>query len=663
MEEQLDALILQGQKNNEETNGLLEALIVQNKNNNTQPEIEALIVQNNNLTKTVKSGRDKIVEAVKELKTEPIKELSISNPDDISKAVVERLGEFESTIKEYFAQKLAVEKEKDSKRSKHTTEREKSLDELKNGIIKAIESLSKNIPKSLDYSKTLQSILSELENKEVNLSIVENGLKTISDEIKKILPDKLIDNDRVKVVLSDEQIKKLLDGLNIQVTNSSSEYAVNVNGTRINRATVEKQDEIKQEIIDSQTILNQIEANQGNVNSAGNKVISTYLDKFRDDFYDLSNWDVVQVGSGMSYELRGVANGSRFLAINSGTTSGEETILKAKSVFTVPFKIAFGASVTLSSDTSGAATSGRQTNLLPIFEIVECDDDGNVVETGSAQTYSGLVPNCMAMVFDGTTVTTQRLVLRSSGNSEWQAATAMGTYSSTTPSGSWPNYIQVGNQIMITNNEFANYLSERADTTTTGTNIKRNTSLIDPTKKYTIRIRLKNNATVTPADFNIHMVRVMDASRVSVDFGLINGSYADAQQAIPVYSTGGTYVVYENPSTSYGNALYHTLISDASINATNIKATACLLTSLNAFNRADYSCFLKTYSKATVPNPATDTPTAIYTLRPGNNDLINLGRYAHRHTLGLSYIITKNPDLTDTTPIDAGDVILNISYA
>ena len=273
MEEQLDALIVQNEKNNKEVNDNLEALIVQNKNNNTQPEIEALIVQNKNLTKTVKSGRDKIVEAVKELKTEPViaedgvlkivipkapKELSISNPDDISKAVVERLGEFESTIKEYFVQKLAVEKEKDSKRSKHTADKEKSLGELKNGIIKAIESLSKNIPKSLDYSDTLKSILSELENKEVNLSIVEKGLKTISDEVKKILPDKLIDDDRVKVVLSDEQIKKLLDGLNIQVTNSSSEYAVNVNGTRINRATIEKQDEIKGEIQTSNSTLQDI---------------------------------------------------------------------------------------------------------------------------------------------------------------------------------------------------------------------------------------------------------------------------------------------------------------------------------------------------------------------------------------------------------------------
>lgn len=404
-------------------------------------------------------------------------------------------------------------------------------------------------------------------------------------------------------------------------------------------------------------------ANQGNINSARNTVVSTYLDKFRDDFYDLSNWDVVQVGSGMSYELRGVANGSRFLAINSGTTSGEETILKAKSVFTVPFKVAFGASVTLSSDTSGAATSGRQTNLLPIFEIVECDDDGNVVETGSAQTYSGLVPNCMAMVFDGTTVTTQRLVLRSSGNSEWQAATAMGTYSSTIPSGSWPNYIQVGNQIMITNNEFANYLSERADTTTTGTNIKRNTSLIDPTKKYTIRIRLKNNATVTPADFNIHMVRVMDASRVSIDFGLINGSYADAQQAIPVYSTGGTYVIYENPSTSYGVNLYHKKLSEATNNATVVKNSAALLNSLSGYNLADYPCRVKLYNKATAPDPATDTPVAVVTVPPGDSYSPNVGRYAHRFTTGLSYLIVKGSADTDDTAPEAGALELNLSYS
>ncbi len=569
-------------------------------------------------------------------------EITISNPEDIKNDIIEAISQVKGIVEKYIASKMAVDAQKESKMVKHTSEKEKSLGELKIAIIEAIQNLAENIPEQKDYSGQIKQILDSLTGKkELNLKSLEEGLDKILKAVD--TPDFLndiVEYNRVKVSLSDEQIKKLGKSMSVSVASGSGFPG------------------------SSQADLKRIADNQGNINSAGNKVISTYLDKFRDDFFDLSNWDVVQVGSGMSYKLRGVANGARFLAINSGTTSGEETILKAKAVFTVPFKIAFGASVTLSSDTSGAATSGRQVNLWPIFEVVECDEDGNVVETGSSQTYSGTVPNVMAYCYNGTIATTQRLILRSSGNSEWNAATAMGTYSTTLPTGSWPNYIQAGNQIMVTNNEFANFLSERADTTTAGTNIKRNTSLIDPTKKYTIRIRLKNNGTVIPADFNIHMVRVMDASRISVDFGMINGSYADAQQSIPVYSTGGSYVIAgENPSTSYGAAYYYSSISDASINATNIKATTCLLISLNAMNRADYTCYLKIYSKATVPDPSIDIPVAVFPLPCGDLSSFNLGRYAHRHTAGLSYLITKNPEITDNTPIAAGDVILNISYA
>ncbi|NCB69596.1 MAG: T9SS type A sorting domain-containing protein, partial [Bacteroidia bacterium] len=67
----------------------------------------------------------------------------------------------------------------------------------------------------------------------------------------------------------------------------------------------------------------------GNLSPNGNTLISTYNDKFRDDFNtfdEVNNWEVMQLGDGQSYTLRGVANGARFLAINSGTTSGAETI-------------------------------------------------------------------------------------------------------------------------------------------------------------------------------------------------------------------------------------------------------------------------------------------------------------------------------------------------
>jgi len=428
----------------------------------------------------------------------------------------------------------------------------------------------------------------------------------------------------------------------------------NILGDKINPAT----ESTLQDVLDT----------TGNVNASGNKVVSTYLDKFRDDFntFDTTNnWEVMQVGTGQSYQLRGTANGARFLAINSGTTSGAETIIKCRQVFTLPFKLAFGVSVTLSSDTSGAATSGRHANLLPIFEIVECDANGNVIETADAQTYSGTVPNVMSFVYNGTTVTTQTLVMRTSGNSESAVATAMGTYSTTLPSGSYPNYIQAGNTVMSCFNDAAYYFSERADNVTQGTLSKKNTSVLDPTKYYTIRIRLKNTGVVVAADFNIHMVRVMDATRVSVDFGLMANGGTDAQNSIPVYSTGGTYIINESLSTSYGTALSHKLISAATINATLVKTGASLLDSLNLFNRADYTCFLKLYNKATTaPVPSTDSASLVAMIPIPSGEYINVdtGRYADRFTAGLGYAITKDATVIDETAVAAGDILLNLTY-
>lgn len=402
-------------------------------------------------------------------------------------------------------------------------------------------------------------------------------------------------------------------------------------------------------------------ANQGNINACGNTVVSTYLDKFRDDFdiFDTTNnWTVVQQGANHTISVEGVANGSRYLKINSSTGANQETIILSKAHFTLPFEVSVGLSL------SARASNGT---LQAFFEIVEIDPaTGEVIEDSSivAAPLCNNARNCASWLWDGTsaTATQAKYNLRTSGLSELTSANV--TSSTTTATGTTPNFIQASNYTITALNDLVNWQAQAIDSLVLGGSFKRTQRSIDPTKKYSVRIRLKSVGTPANTDFRIHTIRVMDASRVSVDFGLMDGIGLDNQRAIPVQVTSNpTTLVVENPSTSYGNALYHTLISDASINATNIKSTTCLLTSLNAFNRADYSCFLKTYSKATVPDPATDTPTAIYTLRPGNNDLINLGRYAHRHVLGLSYIITKNPDPTDTTPIAAGDVILNISYA
>ena len=77
----------------------------------------------------------------------------------------------------------------------------------------------------------------------------------------------------------------------------------NVAGTIINPATSDK---------------------QGNLSPLGNQVVSTYMDRFRDDFatYDTTNnWTTVQTGSGQSIAIGGAANGSSYLRISSGPIS------------------------------------------------------------------------------------------------------------------------------------------------------------------------------------------------------------------------------------------------------------------------------------------------------------------------------------------------------
>lgn len=403
----------------------------------------------------------------------------------------------------------------------------------------------------------------------------------------------------------------------------------------------------------------------GNINACGNTVVSTYLDKFRDEFltYDtINNWTTVQIASGGSIGIAGAANGSSYLKINSGTTSGEETIILSKQTFKVPFKVSIGASVTLSSDTSAAATSGRHANLLPIIEIVEVDSNGNVVTTATNNTYSGTCPNVLQFNFGGTTVTTHNTVVRGSGTSEIVLAVAMGTASTTLPTGNYPNYIQANNYNMMALTEYVTFQNEPVNTTTVGTSSKKSIRTLDPTKTYAIRIRLKNIGVPAQADFNIHCVRVSDASRVSVDFGLICGNVTDNQIAIPTYSTNMVSVVYARPSTSYGSSSHYQLISEATTNATSVKASVGVINWLSAWNNSDFDAYLKIYNKASAPTVGSDTPVYTFYLPAGLPPTTIVGTYSDRLATGIALAITRLPAVADTTAVGASEVGVNINY-
>jgi hypothetical protein len=127
--------------------------------------------------------------------------------------------------------------------TKHTTEKEKSLGELKIAIIEAIQNLAENIPEQKDYSGQIKQILDSLTGKkELNLKSLEEGLNKILKAVD--TPDFLndiVEYNRVKVSLSDEQIKKLGKSMSVSVGGGGggSGYVKNTLGNNINPATEE----------------------------------------------------------------------------------------------------------------------------------------------------------------------------------------------------------------------------------------------------------------------------------------------------------------------------------------------------------------------------------------------------------------------------------------
>ena len=79
MEDQLDALIVQNEKNNKEVNDNLEALIVQTQKNDNKDELEAIAKVNLDTKNVIKKGNKEVVGAIKELKPREVNGTEVIN--------------------------------------------------------------------------------------------------------------------------------------------------------------------------------------------------------------------------------------------------------------------------------------------------------------------------------------------------------------------------------------------------------------------------------------------------------------------------------------------------------------------------------------------------------------------------------------------------------
>jgi len=114
-------------------------------------------------------------------------------------------------------------------------------------------------------------------------------------------------------------------------------------------------------------------------------------------------------------------------------------------------------------------------------------------------------------------------------------------------------------------------------------------------------------------------------------------------------------------STPY---LPFTLVSAASNNATVVKDYMGTIGSITAVNISGTIHYLKFYNMGTTPNPASDTPIAVYPIPASTNGqsiTINVPS-GIRLSKGISFAIVKGIASNDNTSADANAVVVTIAY-
>jgi len=170
-------------------------------------------------------------------------------------------------------------------------------------------------------------------------------------------------------------------------------------------------------------------------------------------------------------------------------------------------------------------------------------------------------------------------------------------------------------------------------------------------------------------DLRISYVRITDFLRARVE--LLPRPVGDIGSSIPVVvqnsQVAGTALMgdvnFSGRATTGGFTAVR-VVSAATTNGTNSKATAGRVYFGIAVNTSAAAKYVKFYNKATAPTVGTDTP--VLTLQIPANSSISLsdavGIYGLFCSAGIGFGITGAAADNDTTAVAAGDVILQFSY-
>lgn len=251
--------------------------------------------------------------------------------------------------------------------------------------------------------------------------------------------------------------------------------------------------------------------------------IKSMQKKFRESFTaaahtDLTKWDMVH-GTGTSMTLSGGQ-----LTFASGTTVNAESYLMTKDLFTVPFRL-----------TIGMTLSQRIINQTFFVEAVSVDPNTGVPDG----------QNTIAFVFDGTTATSIKYRV---GNGGLAPADTSATFP-TTASGSVYELEPFADEAwfhggLIDSNQIRS------------NSYRRHTQVPDPNSYYKIRLRWLNGGTAPASSTNavIQYIAVQDYAELTAEITAGRGQ-SSAGQALGVQVIGGSIGV--SGTTSVAGAAAH----------------------------------------------------------------------------------------------------------
>lgn len=353
--------------------------------------------------------------------------------------------------------------------------------------------------------------------------------------------------------------------------------------------------------------------------------------KFRDSFggvaLDAAKWDS-SLGTGTTLTVSGGV-----LTLGSGATAGAEVSVTSKEIFSVPFRVSIGFTL-----------SQRIANQTFLVEAISVDPVTGIPD--------GL--HTAALLFDGTVSTNGKYRVQNSG------LTALDSAATTFPTTASAGLYEIepfadecwfhGGTLDSTNGRANSY--------------RRHQQIPDPNAFYKIRLRWLNGGTAPASNTNavVQFVACQDYAELTAEITAGRGQSVAGQGVGVNVITLPTVTASISPATTLGYSIVNKLIAAATTNATSVKAGATNIGWISAHNLSASVRYLKVYNKASAPTVGTDVPVQVIPLRP-NSEVVFAPFAGLRLATGFALAITGGLADNDTTAIGANEVVVNWGYA